>query len=152
MEKTLIAFNPHNDDSIISSGGMICKFIKRGWKVGYVCMTDGRYGSSYIEPTNLIEIRNKESETERKFLGIEEFYNFKIEDGKMVHLSDSQKAEMVNKITSILKERKPFAILLPYSSELHPDHLSTYEIVMMSLSKLEQKPIIIFYTVWSFPF
>jgi LmbE family N-acetylglucosaminyl deacetylase len=152
MKNTLIVFNPHNDDSIISIGGMISKLIKRGWKVGYVYMADGRYGSSSIDSEKLIEIRNKESEMERKFLGIEEVYNFNIEDGKMIYLSDSKKMKIIDKITSILMEKKPSAIALPYSSEVHPDHLSTYEIVMESVSKLKHKPIILFYTVWSLPF
>jgi len=70
MSKKAYVLNPHDDDGIISIGGILWKLIDKSWEIGYIQMTDGRHGGN-LPPERIKEMRSTEAEEERKFLGNE---------------------------------------------------------------------------------
>ncbi len=145
MHKAYI-LNPHNDDGVIAIGGIIIQLLERDWKIGYIQFTDGRHGGE-MDPEELKKIRSREGEEERKFLGIKEFYNFDIEDGKLEEYKDDK--SIIEEVAKIVKNAN--VVFLPNKAEAHPDHRATYEIGHKALL-FAKKPLEVHYIVWFFPF
>jgi len=146
-----IVFQPHNDDGVISIGGITQKLIKAGWIVKYVYMTDGRHGSNIMPPEETIKVRAEEAEEERKFLGILNFHDFGIEDGKLAKLDHRKLEKIKNKILEILAEETPCVIFIPLKSDMHTDHRITHDIVTNIINKNKLGVLIAKYFVWLFP-
>lgn len=150
--KKAIVLNPHDDDAIIGIGGILIQLLKKNWQIIYVQMTDGRYGSDKISPLKLKKIRLKESEKERKFLGINQFYNFDIEDGTMGELEKKEKDIIIKKLVKLIEDYQPNIIFLPARVDNHIDHRMTYLLTKEALEKSKIKPLEIHYLIWFFPF
>lgn len=140
--------NPHDDDGIIAVGGTLIQLIDNGWKIGYIQLTDGRHGGE-LPPEKIKEMRAREAEEERKFLGIKDFYNFDIEDGKLEKYKDD--SSIIEEVAKKIK--KSDIVFIPNRAEGHPDHRATYEIgsKALKLLKPDKKPLEIHYIVWLFP-
>ncbi|MBI4015125.1 MAG: PIG-L family deacetylase [Candidatus Aenigmarchaeota archaeon] len=147
----LLCFNPHNDDTIIGAGGTVIKLLRKGWKIGYVYITDGRYGSDILTPEETEKIRAEEAKKERKILGIENFWNMEIEDGTLEKLSAGEIESLEKKILTIISDFSPDFILIPSLSELHPDHRSTHNIVYNLVKSNKLEIPVLKYLVWSLP-
>jgi len=115
-------------------------------------MTDGRHGSDSIAPLKLRKIRLKESEKERKFLGINQFYNFDIEDGAMGKFRKKEKDSIIKKLVKLIEDYQPNIIFLPGRVDSHIDHRMTYFLTKEALKKSEINPLEVHYLIWFFPF
>lgn len=135
---------PHDDDSIIGAGGILMKLLDAGWEIQYVYMTDGRHGGN-LPPETVKQMRAKEAEAERNFLGIKDFHNFDIEDGK---LEMADKKWLAEETAKLIKNSD--AVFMPSRGEHHPDHRTTYEIGHEAVSLLK-KPMEVHYPIWAFP-
>jgi LmbE family N-acetylglucosaminyl deacetylase len=147
-----IVLNPHDDDGIIGIGGTLIQLLEKDWRIMYIQMTDGRHGSQKIPPNKLKIIRVKEAKSERKFLGIDNFYNFDIEDGTLGKISGGRKKEIITKLINLIETYRPNVIFLPAKTEAHIDHRTTYQFGREAIKKLTYKPLELYYVVWLFPF
>ena len=143
---------PHDDDAVISIGGTLLKLIKKGWKIKYIQMTDGRHGSNIMPPKETKKVRAEEAERERKFLGVDSFYNFGIEDGTLINLNKEEKERLIEKIVEEIREYEPAIVFLPSEFEDHPDHLATYRIGHEALKLSGNDLMEARYVVWHIPF
>ncbi len=145
MTKKAYVLNPHNDDGIISTGGTLLQLINNGWEINYIQMTDGRHGGN-LPPKTIKKMRAEEGKEERKYLGIKNFYNFDIEDGKLKNYENDQST-----IEEVAKRIKYSDVaFIPNKAEGHPDHRATYEIGHKAL-ELAKNPLESHYIVWLFP-
>lgn len=154
MTKKAYVLNPHDDDGIISIGGTLCQLIDNGWEVGYIQMADGRHGAGEDEryggdlsSEKVKEMRAREAEEERKFLGVKDYLNFDIEDGTLERYKENK--DIIGKVAERIKDGD--VVFIPNRAEGHPDHRATYEIGHKAL-ELAKKPLEIDYIVWLFPF
>ena len=147
----LLCFNPHNDDTMIGAGGTIIKLLRKGWKIGYVYLTDGRYGSDILTPEETLKIRAEEAKKEREFLGIHDFWEMCIEDGTLEKLSAAEIENLEKKLLTIISDFNPDIVLIPSLSELHPDHRSTHNIVNNLIKSNKLEVPVMKYLVWSLP-
>lgn len=147
----VLCFQPHDDDVCIGLGGSICKMHEKGWKIGYVYVTDGRHGSQTIAPQKLVQLRRRESLRERKLIGIQDYYELGIEDGTVSKLSQEQEAHLKATIRDILDLYMPDIVILPTRSDQHPDHRRTHDIVIDSINGLRMNALVVKYMVWLYP-
>lgn len=150
--KKAIVVNPHNDDGIIGIGGTLIQLLENGWKIMYIQMTDGGHGSNIIPYPELSKIRIKESKKERKFLGIDKFYNFNIEDGKLGYLGKNQEKEILRKMIDLMESYNPNVVFIPVKSESHIDHKAAYLFARKAIEKININPLEVYYLVQFFPF
>lgn len=146
MTKKAYVLNPHDDDGIISTGGTLLQLINNGWEINYIQMTDGRHGGN-LPPETIKKMRAEEGKEERKYLGIKDFYNFDIEDGKLENYEDDK--SIIKEVAKRIKDSD--VVFIPNKAEAHPDHRATYKIGREAL-KLAKKPLEVHYIVWLFPF
>ena len=151
-EMKALVFNPHDDDGVIAMGGTLIQLLDKGWKIGYIQFTDGRHGSNIMSPEKTNRVRALEAKEERKFLGIDYFHAFDVEDGILEKITSSEKERIIDKLSSIIKRYKPNVIFLPNKAEGHPDHKATYQIGREAIEKSGLKPLEMYYIVWLFPF
>ena len=150
--KKAIVVNPHNDDGIISIGGTLIQLLEKGWKIMYIQMTNGGHGSNIVPYSELNKIRIKESENERKFLGVDKFYNFNIEDGKLGALKEKEQEKISRKMVELMESYNPNIVFLPIKSESHIDHRVTYLFARRAIKKINITPLEVYYLVQFFPF
>ena len=149
MTNRACILNPHDDDGIIAIGGILWQLKDKGWELGYIQMTDGRHGGN-LPPEEIKEMRAKEAEEERKFLGVRDYYNFDIEDGKLENYKDDE--GIIEKVAKMIKDSN--VVFLPNKADAHPDHRATYEIGHKALELVgnDRTPLEVHYVVWLFPF
>jgi len=144
-------FEPHDDDLIIGAGGTILQMLDKGWEVKTVQMTDGRHGSTEIDPEELVKIRRKEKEEEIEFLGIAcDFLDF--EDGSLRELAQNNPEKGVEEIESRLESFEPDVVFMPGLDEGHPDHRGTHLLVSEAIEKTDPDVLKLSYLVWQLPF
>jgi LmbE family N-acetylglucosaminyl deacetylase len=146
-----LCFQPHNDDCAIAIGGMLRKVVRQGWEVIYVYVTDGRHGSDAVGTEELIEVRRREAEEERRLLGIGRFFELGVEDGAGEKLNTVQRKWVNEQLESILADNKADLVLLPSRADMHPDHRATHDFVMAAVEKVQPRPLLVKYFVWLFP-
>ncbi|MCD6477766.1 MAG: PIG-L family deacetylase [Candidatus Aenigmarchaeota archaeon] len=147
-----IFIDPHGDDLIIAVGGTQIQLIDAGWEIKQIQMTDGRHGSNIMDPETTKRVREKESERVREYLGIKDFYNFCVEDGKLNFLDPEKKGEVIEELKNQIEEYDADVVFIPGKAEGHPDHRAAYEIGHETIEMLENKPLEVHYVVWLFPF
>lgn len=113
---------PHPDDIEIGAGATAAKLAAAGKKVGFLICTDGRFGSTVIPPEELIAIRQEESRSSAKALGVDDVRYLSLCDGGFY---DTR--ELTSLIAKAVGEFGPDVIFAPdcfVSSECHPDHIN----------------------------
>lgn len=104
MEKKAIVINPHDDDGIISIGGIIIQLLNNGWKIRYVQLCDGCHGSNIMSPEETKKVRAVEIKKEMKFLGIDSYHTYDIEDGTLSSLNEEQKKNIISDLTKQIRD------------------------------------------------
>ena len=116
---------PHPDDIEIGAGATVSHLSSLGKQIRFAICTDGRYGSSVIAPSNLIEVRKKESLEGAKALGVDDVVFLPFSDGDQY-----DRNEMFVSMAKEVSSFKPDVIFAPdpfVSSESHQDHLNVGE-------------------------
>tara|TARA_B100000767_G_C19754477_1_gene532285 strand:+ start:1683 stop:2408 length:726 start_codon:yes stop_codon:yes gene_type:complete len=108
----ILAFGAHPDDVELGCGGTILKEISNGKKVGIIDLTRGELGTR-----GNIEIRNSESETAAKILGVTLRDNLNFKDGFFLNDQEHQL-----KVIECIRKYKPETVLCNAQDDRHIDH------------------------------
>jgi LmbE family N-acetylglucosaminyl deacetylase len=148
----VLVLAPHPDDEILGLGGLILQMIEKKCNVYIVYLTDGEGSNSHPEPEEIRKNRLLLSETVLSELNIPKsnIYRLHLEDGKVPRKGLKNFNETVLKIKDIIETVKPEAVFATHYLESWPyDHLACFELTSDAVSKLENKPELWLYWVWT---
>ena len=119
MKLDILAFGAHPDDVELGCSGTIAKEISLGKKVGIIDLTRGELGTR-----GSVEIRNSESESAAKILGISVRENLDMRDGFFLNDESHQL-----RIIEIIRKYKPEIVLCNAIDDRHIDHAKGSKLV-----------------------
>src|SRR5689334_9121590 len=92
LKKTFraVIFQPHNDDAVISVGGVLLRLLQASWEVHYVYVTDSRNGGDKLSGEEIRSIRDNEAEHERQLLSLTEYTSLGFVDGSLSSMSAAE--------------------------------------------------------------
>ena len=129
VNKKIICFSPHPDDTSISAGASLA-FLAQNNTVISCCATTGH--RAFIPNSNReerIAIREKEATTEAKHLhAVAHFLRLPLYDRGSVTADDDIKI-----MVEYLKKQKPDIIFTPHTGDAHPTHRAVLETILQSL-------------------
>lgn len=133
--KRVLVLSPHPDDEVFGCGGLISKLHNSGAQISVAYFCDGAGGTSDGKnKRNLIDVRKIEAKASAQILGIKSQTFFGYPDGKLAAGHAAVKG-----LTTLIKEFKPDIILVPSFLDNHPDHRVTNEILLNTLSEIENE-------------
>jgi bacillithiol biosynthesis deacetylase BshB1 len=119
MSVDLLAFGPHPDDLEIGIGGTLAKHAALGHTVGLCDLTRGEMSSNGTP-----EERVREAEAARKILGAAWRENLGLPDRAIGSSPDHIRA-----LVELIRRVRPRVVAIPYWSDRHPDHQSSFEVL-----------------------
>jgi LmbE family N-acetylglucosaminyl deacetylase len=139
--RTIVLFAPHPDDETLGCGGYLAKKIDAGYEVFVVVLTMGEKLFSAMlniyedpSPQQVCQIRRDETRKAMAILGLKPqnllFLDF--EDATLQQQHDAA----VERVASIIQEKKPVEVMSTSQFEAHPDHIATYHIVYEARNKI----------------
>ena len=126
-KKRILLFCAHPDDAELCAGGTIKKFVKKGYQVKVVIMTNGGVGNNDMTVSKTVDIRNIEMKNAASFLNYE-VKSLNINDGEVLPTLDYRKL-VIDEISMF----RPDIIMTHRSNDYHPDHRYTSILVQDSL-------------------
>ena len=119
----------HPDDAEFGTGGTTALWIKQGWEMHYLVVTNGSKGTN--DPTmtskNLVEIRKKEQQNAADVLGVKSVSFLDNEDGELEY-----NRETLGEIVRAIRTIKPSVVFthahqpIYHPSKLDPEKKSEY--------------------------
>lgn len=141
MVLTRILFAPHEDDAVLSSGGLILQSLEEGINVVIVYMTDGNacYLVSNIDVGKSLEevarIRKEEAIRCCDTLNVHPS-NVQFLDIPDQHLNESEHYNSALEfIKIILRSYSQVEAFVPVGKNPHPDHQATHDIVVQAVKE-----------------
>jgi N-acetylglucosamine malate deacetylase 1 len=116
MKLDILAIGAHPDDIELSCGGTLAKCVALGYKAGILDLTQGESGTRGNKT-----IRAKEATAAAKILGVQVRENLRLPDGQF-EVSQANRL----KLMTVIRRYRPTFLLIPYSSERHPDHVHAH--------------------------
>jgi LmbE family N-acetylglucosaminyl deacetylase len=142
-------FAPHDDDIVIGGGLTFSAAVQCNVQVHAAVMSNGRMGYCSPEQKQTIaEIRRKETQDSFALLGLpkERLYQFNYDDGSLMQQSGRRFAidpndsnaiagavGLQNTLTYPLRKVKPTRIFMANRLDMHPDHQTVYNELMISV-------------------
>lgn len=126
-KKKILLFCAHPDDAELSAGGTIKSFVKKGYKVKVVIMTNGNVGNNDMSISKTLYIRNLEMKNAAKFLNYE-VKTLNINDGEVL-----PKLKYRKLVIDEIRNFRPDIIMTHRNNDYHPDHRYTSVLVQDSL-------------------
>lgn len=114
----LLVFGPHPDDIEIGVGGSVVRHVDLGWRVGLCDLTAGEMGSN-----GTVAQRLAEADAASQVLGAAWRVNLRWRD-RAIGGSDHIQAA-----TGLIRRSRPRAVLIPYWSDRHPDHVAASQVL-----------------------
>jgi len=150
----VVVLAPHMDDETIGCGGTLALHAQRGAQIAVVFLTDGRNGSSKLSTLArdereqaqrwLVETRKREARGALAELGIEHLLCLDAEDGAL--RADAGAAQ---RLRSILIERQPHLVYLPFYLEEHDDHRAASRVLLDAVAGTDLQFQCMGYEVWT---
>ena len=112
MKLDVLAIGAHPDDIELTCSGTVAKLVKLGHAVGILDLTRGELGTR-----GSAKLRAQEAANAARILGVRVRENLGLQDGNI----EVSKKNILRLIT-VLRKYRPTILLIPYSSERHPDH------------------------------
>ncbi len=130
----ILAIAAHRDDVEQTCGGTLLKAAQRGQHTGILDLTQGEMGTR-----GTAEDRAREADDAAKILGVSWRRALDIPDGRVENTWENRL-----KVASVIREKRPRVIILPYWKGRHPDHYTAsalgYEACFLAgLAKLDPK-------------
>ncbi|HAL57035.1 MAG TPA: bacillithiol biosynthesis deacetylase BshB1 [Bacteroidetes bacterium] len=134
MTVDVLAIGAHPDDIELACGGTVALLVKQGYKVALADATQGELGTRGSK-----EIRSKEADEAANILGVITRRNLRLADGQ-IDVSERN----IKKLIVLIRELQPRLLLIPHSTERHPDHVHTHQLCKEAwfysgLSKIHSK-------------
>lgn len=118
----VLAFGAHPDDVDMTAGGLLCRLVDAGLRVGIIDLTRGELGTRGTP-----EIRTKEAQAAAKILGAKTRECLDMPDGGVAN-TEATRLEVIH----ALRKHRPPLIVIPYWECEHPDHANTGRLVRES--------------------
>lgn len=115
----LLFISAHADDTELSCGGTIAKFVKDGLRVGMIDLTRGEMGTRGTPAE-----RAREAAKSARILGAAFRRHLDLGDGGLRTGRDEEL-----QIIEIVRRHRPRIVFSPYPDERHPDHVRTGRLV-----------------------
>ena len=134
MKLDILVFGSHPDDAELGAGATIAKEVANGKKVGIVDLTRGELGTR-----GSAEIRDKESASAAKVLGVIVRENLEFDDGFFVNDKKHQMG-----VIRMLRKYRPEIVLCNAIDDRHIDHTKGSKLVsdacfLSGLIKIDSK-------------
>ena len=123
---TILCIGAHPDDCEIQCSGAAIKWARRGHRVVFASVTDGRSGHHLIAPAPLVNLRAGESARAVEVFGGESI-NLGLPDGALEPTLENR-----SKIIGLVRELEPAIIITNRPNDYHPDHRYTSLLVQDS--------------------
>ena len=121
----VMVIGAHPDDADITCGGTAVKLIRRGFKVKFVSITDGRMGHHCLSPDETAKMRRAETlEAARRF-GLDGYDIYGYPDCGLYPTDDARKL-----VAQKIREYEPDFIFTHRTCDYHADHRATGQLVM----------------------
>lgn len=115
----VLAFGAHPDDIDMTCGGLLCRLVDSGLKVGMVDLTRGELGTRGTP-----EVRTKEAQAAATIIGAKIRECLDLPDGGVKNDAESRLA-----VIRAVRKFRPALIIIPYWECDHPDHANTGRLV-----------------------
>ncbi len=124
MQRTALAFAPHNDDELLGAGGTLLKLARSGFAVTVCEVTSG--------PSS--ERIRAEAKAAHAVLGVE---NTVFLDLPACRLDEVSKPQMNGEFCRIVADVRPEIVFIPHYGDMHLDHRWVAEAAMVAIRPLE---------------
>lgn len=119
QEIDIVAFGAHPDDIELGCGGSLISFVKKGYTVAMVDLTEGEMGTRGSVPE-----RRKEAQAAADIIGARVRHNLAIADAGITNTPVHRR-----QIIEIIRCYRPQIILAPYPNDRHPDHVNASHLI-----------------------
>jgi N-acetylglucosamine malate deacetylase 1 len=127
-KKTVLIFAAHPDDDVLGCGGTIAKFVKLGFKIHVVFLSDGESSrEGVLNIDNLIKKRKQNAKTALKILGCTSIDFLDFPDNR---LDSIDLLNVVKRVEYFIDIYKPSTVLTHYFYDLNIDHQVTHRAVL----------------------
>lgn len=161
----LLLIVPHPDDEVFGCGGIFSKMTAHGKQVATLTLTRGGAGRSLglCEQADLPEVREAELRASLAELGVQtvhiwDYPDFVPDGDRGIPHRDGLRAippeDITPRISALLNELQPEVLITfpPNGSNGHPDHVTTYKLVMKALRDALHRPQRIYYFAGDKPY
>lgn len=114
MQLDIIAFGTHPDDIELFCGGTLIKLTRKGMRTGVIDLTRGELGTR-----GDVETRSREAEKAAGIMGLQHRENLGLPDGSIRNTTENRQP-----VIRVLRRYRPAAVLIPFPSDRHPDHVA----------------------------
>lgn len=121
----VMVIGAHPDDADIVCGGFAIKLIKRGFKVKFVSVTDGRMGHHKRTPEETAAIRRRETLEAARRMNLDGYDIYGYPD---CGLYPTEEARLL--VARKIREYQPDFIITHRTCDYHADHRATGQLVM----------------------
>jgi N-acetylglucosamine malate deacetylase 1 len=108
----ILAIAAHRDDVEQTCGGTLLKAAQHGQRTGILDLTQGEMGTR-----GTAEDRAREADDAAKILGVSWRPALDIPDGRVENTYENRL-----KVATVIREKRPRVVILPYWKGRHPDH------------------------------
>jgi N-acetyl-1-D-myo-inositol-2-amino-2-deoxy-alpha-D-glucopyranoside deacetylase/mycothiol S-conjugate amidase len=150
MTKTILAVLAHPDDETFGLGGTLAFYVRKGYKVYYLCATRGEAGSADQEFLqgfkDTAEMRTDELMRAAKILGLTDVFFLGYRDSGMPGMDANAHPnaqinhpieEVAGRIVKYIRDLKPDVVLTfdPIGGYKHPDHIHIHKATVLAFEK-----------------
>ncbi len=112
----IIVFGAHPDDCDLGAGGTAARWVKAGFAVKFVSLTNGDIGHHEIAGAFLARRRLAEVKKAAEILGVETQV-LDNHDGELMPTLENRRA-----VTRLIRDWKADVVIAPRPNDYHPDH------------------------------
>ncbi|MGV8139812.1 MAG: PIG-L deacetylase family protein [Mangrovibacterium sp.] len=148
---TILIISPHPDDEIIGLGGLIFRTLQASGKVYIVYLTDGEGSNAHSDEGRIKQERLLLIKKVLTKLRINEnqIYWLHLKDGQVPDQRHQSFSAVSDKLSEIIDQTKPDAVLATHFLDRHPDHIACSQLAGNAILKSVHSCQLWQYLVWA---
>jgi LmbE family N-acetylglucosaminyl deacetylase len=146
-KQTILVFCAHSDDQIFGPGATIIKYAQKGDDIYTYVFSYGESGIPLFKPEEAVKVRVNEAKAADRFIGGKGVVFFGLKEGKFAEEAYSKGIQEL--IVKIIEQKKPDKIFTHSPDDPHPDHRSTYKVVVDAIDRLHYNVEVYVFDVWN---